>query len=144
MAVAGFVIGVGSGFFYPAYSALLPGVLAADDLLAANGVEGVLRPVLLQAGGPAIASAVIAVWSPTAAFVIVTVAEVLAVIGLLFLRTTPVRRELDTDQHPFRAFVSDISGGFRYMFRTPWLLSTLLFACVLADESRQRRVGLRQ
>src|SRR5687768_14340455 len=44
LAVVGFVLGACDGFFYPAYSALLPAVLPADELLAANGVEGMLRP----------------------------------------------------------------------------------------------------
>jgi MFS family permease len=131
LATAAFILGVGEGFFYPAYSALLPGVLAADDLLAANGVEGVLRPVVMQAAGPAVASGAIAVLSPTLAFFIVAIAQALAVGALLFLRTTPVRRELGEPEHPIKALISDIGGGFRYMFKTPWLLGTLLFACLL-------------
>jgi MFS family permease len=131
LAMAAFILGVGEGFFYPAYSALLPGVLAADDLLAANGVEGVLRPVVMQAAGPAVASAAIAVQSPTLAFIIVAGAQAFAVAALLFLRTTPVRRELGEPMHPIKALFGDIGGGFRYMFKTPWLLGTLLFACLL-------------
>lgn len=38
------VIGLANGFTYPAYSALLPALLPAEDLMAANGVEGTLRP----------------------------------------------------------------------------------------------------
>jgi MFS family permease len=129
LAIAGFILGMGEGFFYPAYSALLPSVLEADDLLAANGVEGILRPTVMQALGPAVASAAIAVWSPAAAFVIVVAAQVIAVVGLLFLRTTPVRREVESGS-PLRSFFSDIAGGFAYMFRTPWLLGTLLYACL--------------
>jgi MFS family permease len=131
LVIAATVLGMGEGFFYPAYSALLPSVLAADDLLAANGVEGVLRPTVLQAAGPAIASVAIAVASPALAFVVVAIAQVLAVVGLLYLRTTPVRRELDREaSHPVKAFLSDIAGGFRYMFKTPWLLATLLYGCL--------------
>jgi MFS family permease len=132
LAVVAFVLGVADGFFYPAYSALLPSVLPADQLLAANGVEGMLRPVIANAAGPAIASAAIAVWSPAIAFWIVAIAQALATVGLLFLRTTPVRREADAvPQHPIKAIFSDIQGGFVYMIRTPWLLATLLFACLL-------------
>ena len=38
--------GLAAGLYYPAYSALVPALLPADDLLPANGLEGVLRPVL--------------------------------------------------------------------------------------------------
>lgn len=130
LAVAAFVLGLTEGFFYPAYSALLPSVLAADDLLAANGIEGVLRPTVMQAAGPAAASAAIAVASPATAFAIVAVAQALGFVVLLFLTTTPVRRELGEPTHPVRAFLGDIAGGFRYMFRTPWLLGTLIYACL--------------
>jgi len=40
LALGAFVLGVGQAFFFPAYSAMLPSILPADDLLAANGMEG--------------------------------------------------------------------------------------------------------
>jgi MFS family permease len=131
LALIALVLGIADGFFYPAYSALLPSLLPADNLLAANGVEGVLRPAIMQAAGPAAASAAIAVWSPGAAFGMVAVAQVLAAVGLLFLRATPLRREEVERKHPLRAALDDLRGGFVYMVRTPWLLATLLFASLL-------------
>jgi MFS family permease len=132
LTIVAFVIGVAEGFFYPAYSALLPSVLPADDLLAANGFEGVLRPAVMQAAGPAVAALAVGLASPGLAFAIVVVSQVVAVAVLLALRATPVRREFgDEQRHPVRALFGDIGGGFGYMFRTPWLLATLLFACLL-------------
>ena len=120
LAVVAFVIGVAEGFFYPAYSALLPSVLPADDLLAANGFEGVLRPAVMQAAGPAIAALAVGLASPGLAFVIVVASQVVAVAVLLALRATPVRREFGEEKrHPVRALFGDIGGGFGYMFRTP-------------------------
>ncbi|MCU1524582.1 MAG: putative arabinose efflux permease, family, partial [Microbacteriaceae bacterium] len=57
----------------------------------------------MQAAGPAAASAAIAVLSPGAAFGMVAVAQVLAAVGLLFLRATPLRREEVERKHPLRA-----------------------------------------
>ena len=131
LAIVAFLLGVADGFFYPAYSAMLPSILPAGDLLAANGFEGVLRPAVMQAAGPAVASAVIAIWSPGGAFAIVTVTQLAAIAVLVFLRPVQLRRELGAPQHPLRAVASDLAGGFRYMLHTPWLLATLLFACVL-------------
>ncbi|MET1051990.1 MAG: MFS transporter [Mycetocola sp.] len=125
------ILGVADGFFYPAYSALLPSILPADDLLAANGVEGMLRPTIMQAAGPALASAAIAAFSPGLAFALVAGAQLLAVGGLALIRTTPVRREIGEPQHPLRALTSDLREGFVYMWKTPWLLGTLVFACLL-------------
>jgi MFS family permease len=131
LAAVGFVLGACDGFFYPAYSALLPAVLPADELLAANGIEGMLRPTVMQAAGPALSSAVIAAASPAVAMAIVAVAQLLAVTGLAVLRTTPLRREMDESAHPLKAVLVDLKDGFRYMARTPWLLGTLLYATVL-------------
>ena len=46
VAIASFAMGAGSAFFYPAYSSYLPEVLPPEQLLAANGLEGALRPTL--------------------------------------------------------------------------------------------------
>ncbi len=128
--IAALVIGLGEGFFYPAYSAMLPSILPGDALLAANGFEGMLRPAALQAAGPALASAAVAVASPALAFIIVGALQVVAVAALVALRPVPLRRTLSEQpaRHPVRAAVADLAEGFRYMFTTPWLLATLLFS----------------
>jgi MFS family permease len=132
LAVVALVLGVVDGFFYPAYTAMLPGILPADALLAANGVEGVLRPSVMQAAGPAAASLAIALHSPGAAFALVAGASVVAVIWLIQMKPTPVRRLPDEEKHhPVRILITDLRGGFVYMINTPWLLGTLLFACLL-------------
>ena len=131
LAVIAFVLGIADGFFYPAYSAWLPALIDADELLAANGIEGVLRPTLMQAAGPALASVIIAVWSPGVAFAVVALVQIGAAVSLLAMRTTPVRREVDRSRHPLVSAVIDVREGFRYMVRTRWLLATLLFAILL-------------
>jgi MFS family permease len=84
--VAGaFVLGVGAAFFFPAYSAILPRILPPEDLLAANGMEGTLRPTLQQAAGPAVAGVVVAALSPSHAVTGVAVCHLLAFIVLNFL-----------------------------------------------------------
>ena len=132
LAAVALVLGIVDGFFYPAYSALLPSILPADDLLAANGVEGVLRPAVMQAAGPAAASLAIGIHSPALAFVVVAAASACAVVWLAFMKPTPVRREPDAEkQHPLRGLFTDLRGGFVYMAGTPWLLGSLIFACLL-------------
>ena len=55
LAVAAAALGTAAAFFFPAFNAMLPRLLPADQLLAANGVEGVVRPVFQRAVGPAVA-----------------------------------------------------------------------------------------
>ncbi|TFB53073.1 MFS transporter [Cryobacterium tagatosivorans] len=135
LAAISFALGVADGFFYPAYSALLPSILPAEQLLAANGVEGMLRPMVMQAAGPAAASAAIAASSPGFAFALIAAAQLLAALGLAILRPTALRREPpDPDaprRHPFLSVLADMRAGFAYMVRTPWLLGTLSYFTVL-------------
>jgi MFS transporter, DHA3 family, tetracycline resistance protein len=127
MAVAAATLGIAAAFFFPAYSAILPRILPAEQLLAANGVEGVVRPVFQRAVGPAIAGVIVGATFPSLGAVVVAA---LFAIGLLLLVATkpamkaPVR-EPDQERPQL---LRDFREGFVFMLRTPWLLWTLLFA----------------
>ncbi len=131
LALIGLVLGVADGFFYPAYSAWLPAIIAPEELLAANGIEGMLRPTIMQAAGPVLASVLISVWSPGAAFLAVALLQVGSAGVLAAMRTTAVRRDVDRSRHPMVSALVDIRDGFAYMVRTRWLLAVLLFAILL-------------
>ncbi|WP_237572163.1 tetracycline efflux MFS transporter Tet(V) [Mycolicibacterium lacusdiani] len=125
MAVAAGVLGIAAAFFFPAYSALLPRILPAEQLLAANGVEGVVRPVFQRAVGPAVAGVLVGATFPAVGAYVVAG---LFALGLMLLVTTrPVRDEPSPEaERPH--VVRDLREGFAFMVRTPWLLWTLLFA----------------
>lgn len=139
LAVVALVGGIMAGLYYPAYSALLPSVLPEDELMAANGFEGMARPVLMQAGGPALASALIAISSPGAALAVAAMTSVAAAVFILKVPEVPLRGErpaLEAEsesgpRHPALALLADVRDGFTYMVRTPWLLGTLTFASLL-------------
>ena len=61
-------------FYYPAYSAWLPALVPEEDLLAVNGFEGMVRPTIGQALGPAVAGVVVGAASPGAARPVAAVA----------------------------------------------------------------------
>ncbi|MBD1543676.1 MFS transporter [Arthrobacter sp. IA7] len=143
--VAGaFILGVGAAFFFPAYSAILPRILPPEDLLAANGMEGTLRPTLQQAAGPAVAGVVVAALSPSHAVTGVAVCHLLAFVILNFLGQHALQAPGNGSEHahagapgdgsakaPAKAsFFSDLREGVSYTVRTPWLLWTLLWACI--------------
>lgn len=140
LAAVALVGGVMAGLYYPAYSALLPSVVPEDQLLAANGFEGMARPVLMQAAGPALASALIAVSSPGAALAVAALTGAAAVGFLVKVPDLPLRGGQLEEQaamssggtrHPAVALLVDVREGFVYMARTPWLLGTLGFASLL-------------
>jgi MFS transporter, DHA3 family, tetracycline resistance protein len=128
MALAATLLGVGAGFFYPAYCAYLPRILPPEQLLAANGVDGIVRPTLQQAVGPAVAGMLVGATFPTIG--LVTVAVLFGIGLTLLIATRPVTHaapEAQGKSHP----LADLRDGFVFMVRTPWLLWTLLFASLL-------------
>jgi MFS family permease len=133
LAAVSFMSGVGMAFYYPAYSAWLPALVPASDLQAVNGFEGMVRPTIGQAIGPGVAGVVVGAASPGAAFGVAAAASLCGLVALAAVPRTAVRRELrdSAGVHPFRSALTDMREGFVYMVRTPWLLSTLLFASLM-------------
>jgi MFS family permease len=132
LAAVSLVDGVALGLYYPAYSALVPALVPESELLAANGLEGVVRPVLAQAAGPAAAGLLVASLSPGAALAATAGAALAAAACLRALPTTPVRRDLaEAAGSAVGGLLRDVREGFGYMVRTPWLLATLLFASLM-------------
>jgi hypothetical protein len=126
LAAVAFVVGSAEAFFFPAYSALLPTMLPADELLAANGVEGMLRPVALQALGPALAGLVVGALAPGAALAVATAVYGLALLPLLVMRVAAVPAV-----EAGRSVLGDLREGVGYFLRTGWFFATLVFATLL-------------
>jgi len=142
LAVGAFVLGVGAAFFFPAYSAILPRILPPEDLLAANGMEGTMRPTLQQAAGPAVAGILVAALSPTHAVSGVAACHLMAFIILNLLGqhaldapangsdAGPPASGVTGNRRGKSSFFHDLREGISYTRRTPWLLWTLLWACI--------------
>ncbi|WP_347978543.1 MFS transporter [Microbacterium sp. ProA8] len=131
LAIVAFVLGAGAGFFFPAYSAILPRILPPAQLLAANGLEGAIRPALQQAAGPAAAGMIVAaVLAPAHAAWGVVAAHALALVLLMFVRPEPPVAEGEEHEPAagVRGVLHDLREAVAFTVRTPWLLWTLLFA----------------
>ena len=131
LAIVAFVLGAGAGFFFPAYSAILPRILPPAQLLAANGLEGAIRPALQQAAGPAAAGMIVAaVFAPAHAAWGVVAAHALALTLLMFVRPEPPVAEGEEHEPAagVRGVLHDLREAVAFTVRTPWLLWTLLFA----------------
>lgn len=127
LAAVSFTTGVAMAFYYPAYSAWLPALVEERDLLAVNGFEGMVRPTVGQAIGPGVAGAVVGAVSAGAALSVAAAICLAALVALTTVPLTPVRRE----DGPHGSVLGDVREGFGYLVRTPWLLATLLFACLM-------------
>ena len=132
LAVVSLLIGMGMAFYYAAYSAWLPSIVPESQLLAVNGFEGMVRPLVTQAIGPGVAGVVVGIASPGWAVLVAAVVAGIGVLVQIRLPRTPVRRDLSgVNRHPVRGALADMREGVVYMFATPWLLATLLFASLM-------------
>jgi DHA3 family tetracycline resistance protein-like MFS transporter len=127
MAAAAAVLGIAAAFFFPAYSALLPRILPPEQLLAANGVEGVVRPVFQRAVGPAIAGLVVGATFPALGAYVVAALFAIGLVLLIATRPATTNPAPTPDGERPRV-LRDLREGFSFVWRTPWLLWTLLFA----------------
>lgn len=128
MAVAATVLGIGAAFFFPAYNAYLPRILPAEHLLAANGVEGAVRPTLQQAIGPAVAGVLVGLTFPALGSVTVTVLMVIGLVLLVSMRQGQGEHIVMAVEREKPHVLTDLRDGLSFVVRTPWLRWTLLFA----------------
>ncbi|TDC23005.1 MFS transporter [Kribbella albertanoniae] len=132
LAAAAVLVGAGEAFLIPAYTALVPRLLPADQLLAANGLEGTLRPLAQQATGPALGGLVIAAMSPGLAILITALTYFFSAACVLAMRL-PANEPAEADETDeeratgVRAMFADLREGWVYVRRTRWLLASLLF-----------------
>jgi H+ antiporter protein len=127
LAVASGLIGIGEALFIPSYTALVPQLLPEDQILAANGLEGMLRPLAQQAVGPAIGGLAVALLEPGLAIGMAAAAFMFSA-ACLWLMHVDSRPERSAEERP--TALSDLREGVSYVRRTPWLWATLLFAFV--------------
>ncbi|HVL61655.1 MAG TPA: MFS transporter [Microbacterium sp.] len=128
LVIVAFVLGAGAGFFFPAYSAILPRILPPGQLLAANGLEGAIRPGLQQAAGPAVAGMLVAALVPAHAAIVIAIAHGAAFVILLFLRPEPAGEGGEHGEASAKSVFHDLREAVVFTVRTPWLLWTLLYA----------------
>ncbi|CAM3957251.1 MULTISPECIES: MFS transporter [Tsukamurella] len=127
--VGSLALGLVSGFYFPAYSALVPRLVPPSELLAVNGYESAVRPAAAMAVGPAVAAWIIAVASPGAALIVAGGICLFAAVWVVRIRVPQAEAAEGADEpgSPLR----ELWEGIQYVRRTPWLLATLLFASLM-------------
>jgi MFS family permease len=134
LAAGALLIGSAQAFFVPAFTALVPQLVPDDELLAANGLEGVIRPLAVQAAGPALGGVLVGLSSPGIAMLVNAALYVASVSFLLAMRTVPLPgRDASgaaSDASGVRGVLAEVVEGARYVRAHRWLWGTLLFAVV--------------
>ena len=127
LAVAATLVGLGSGLFAPAFTSYLPTLVPEQELMAANGIEGVMRSTLQQAVGPTLAGVLLGAAYPDTGLVIIAV---LYGVSLALLCT--LGRSYPSPSAPTRGGWPwvDVRNGFAVVARTRWLRWTLAASAV--------------
>ena len=61
---------MGAAFFTPAFEAIVPDIVPADDLAAANALDQFVRPIALRLVGPALGGVLVAAFGAGTAFAV--------------------------------------------------------------------------
>ncbi|HVE98580.1 MAG TPA: MFS transporter [Mycobacteriales bacterium] len=124
LAAVTFVIGSGEAFFRPAYGAIVPSVVPADRLAAANGVTSVaLNSAHII--GPAIAGVLVATVGWRTAFAVDGLTFLVSLATLVRIQEPAVVRTGERT-----SAVRDALAGIRAVRERPWILAVLLYFSV--------------
>ena len=117
--------GVGTAFFTPAFEAIVPDIVPATDLAAANSLDQFVRPIALRLAGPALGGALVAGLGLGGAFAL-DAASFLASAVAIFLMRPPAHPRSEHVQ----SSVGALKEGFVFVRRRVWLWGTLLSAAI--------------
>lgn len=119
--------GAAQSFFSPAFEALIPTLVEADELAQASALDRFIRPLATQIIGPAVGGLIVAEAGTGPAFMIDALTFVAVIAAACAARQGRVPSpECGTRR---RAFV-DIADGFGFVRANAWLWGTLLAAAV--------------
>jgi MFS family permease len=122
--------GGAQAFFDPASDAILPDILPASQLGAANALEQFIRPLTLRLAGPALGGVLVGVFGPGVAFLADGATFLVSAAALwsmtppasAWLRPDGARRETSTRRQ--------LREGWSYVRRHVWLWGTFVSAGV--------------
>ena len=124
LAVLAAVYSAAGAFFTPAFDAIVPSVVAEDDLAAANSLDQFVRPLALRLVGPALGGLLVARFGFAVAFAIDAASFAASMAAILALRTSllPGPKSGSTG--------AAIREGFAFVRRRVWLWGTLFSATI--------------
>jgi MFS family permease len=120
------IFGAAQAFFDPAFDAIVPDVLPADELAEANSLDQVVRPLALRLAGPALGGVLIDVAGTGGAFALDALSFAISAAALLAM-VGPVRRSARPGT---RSVGRDLAEGFAYVRSHVWLWGTFAAAAV--------------
>ena len=132
------LFGIADAFFRPAYQAIPPQLVPAEDLSSANALNGLSQQASTLVG-PALGALLVTLTNPAAAFALDAVTYLISAACLLVMRvpsgagTAPLAEETPdaaSRSHPVVKLLADIREGFTYLMSSPYLWVTTVMASV--------------
>jgi MFS family permease len=117
--------GIGTAFFTPAFEAIVPDIVPAADLAAANSLDQFVRPIALRLAGPALGGALVAGVGTGAAFALDAASFVASTVAVFLMRPPAHPRS----EH-VASSASAVKEGLRFVRSRVWLWGTLLSAAI--------------
>jgi MFS family permease len=124
IAVLASIYGVGTAFFTPAFEAVIPDLLPAEDLPAANSLDQFVRPIALRLVGPAAGGWIITVAGTGGAFALDAVSFAFSTAMVLAIGKLP-RQEAAAV-----SLVKDVRSGLDFIRGKVWIWGTLISAAI--------------
>src|SRR5437763_7878005 len=119
------VYGVGTAFFTPAFEAIVPDLLPADELPRANSLDQFVRPIAMRLAGPVVGGAVVAVGAGLA-FTVDALSFVASLVAVLMVSRRCGASAAQT--HP--STLVALKDGLRFVRERVWLWGTLVSAAI--------------
>jgi MFS family permease len=107
----GFFTSVASQFFYPAQSALVPRLVAAEELMTANGLMQVTMTIAMLAG-PALAGFMIGWLGADVAFIADSLSFLISAVAVWNVGAAPIEGQAEA-QHSLRSLWDELVDGLR-------------------------------
>jgi MFS family permease len=115
--------GGASAFFGPAFDAVVPELVEADDLVRANALDQFVRPAAMQIAGPALGGVLVASAGAGWAFAADALTFAVSSGCLLYMRRPSVPSQDDSS-----SMWSELLAGLRYVRSHVWLWGTFVAA----------------
>lgn len=123
-----FVYGAAEAFFGPAFTALVPMIVTAEDLVQANALRELTQPATYRLAGPALGGLIVAASDAGTAFLIDAGTFAVSILTLTLMRVPAHAREAVGGS--MREAWEEIREGYRFVRARTWLWSTLVAASI--------------
>lgn len=122
------VYGAAQAFFLPAFEALVPMLVAPDELIHASALDQFMRPLSIQLLGPALGGVLIALVGTGPAFLVDAATFIAPACALIVMRFP--RPAAGVVAAPAQSALTGVREGIRFVLAHAWLWRTLLAAAL--------------